>query len=121
MTTETIGIGSTLYLYDDRYRPREGSPLERERTCYRPHVITGETRGKWLADDGFGEYEINKRTLLMSGADRRYGPRQFYTAAQVEDRLWDSTYRRAIVRLIERASVDQLRAVAAAVGYEVGE
>lgn len=112
MTTDEIGIGTTLYLYEESYRPRDGSPAERERACYRPHVITGETRGKWLTD----RYEINKKTLLVSERSP-YGARQFYTAQQVEDRLWDAHHRRAIVRLIERASTDQLRAVAAAVGY----
>lgn len=116
MTTETIEIGTTLYLYDDRYRPREGSPLERERACYRPHVITGETRGKWLTRHG----EINKRTLLISERSP-YDARQFYTAAQVADRLWDGPHRRALARLIEGASVDQLRAVAAAVRYVAEE
>lgn len=115
MTTDEIGIGTTLYLYDDRYRAGE-TPLERERACYRPHVITGETRGKWLTRHG----EINKRTLLISERSP-YGARQFYTVTQVEDRLWDSVHRRALVRLIECASVDQLRAVAAAVGYDAGE
>lgn len=116
MTTDEIGIGTILYLYDERYRPREGSPLERERACYRPYAITGETRGKWVTRHG----EINKRTLLISERSP-YDARQFYTAVQVADRLWDGPHRRAIVRLIERASIDQLRAVADAVGYEVGE
>lgn len=122
--SDEIGIGTVLYLYDDRYRTRntEVSPAERERACYRPHTITGETRGKWLlgGDDG-GWYEANKKTLKMSGADRRYATPQFYTARQVEDRLWDVQHRRVLVRLVERADAATLREVAAAIGYHPDE
>ena len=112
MTTDEIKVGDTLYVYDEWYRGGV-TTLERERAKYRPHVITGETAGKWVLRVG----DFNKRTLKESGGRRR----QAYTASQVEDRLWDGTHRRAIVRLIERASTDQLRAVAAAIGYVAEE
>ena len=108
-----------MYLYEAW--PHGGdTPIERERAKFCPHAITGETPGKWLlaAGDG-GWYEVNKRTLLMSGA--RDGNRQFYTARQVEVRLWDMQHRRAIVRLIEYADVATLQKVATTIGYHPDE
>lgn len=110
MIADEIGIGAILYVHED-WRRVDGTPAERERAKYRPREIRAATRTRWTLENGLS---ISRETLKGRDGQR------FYTAQQVEDRIWERVHCPTLLRLIEQADAATLRRVAEAAGY-VGE
>lgn len=110
-STRLLGIGSTIWLFDNNRRiypePRgehNGGPIYREH--WRPVTIEGETARSWVTS-WYGK-KVPKR-----------GPRQgvAFTDAEVDADVWAHDHRYKIVRMVELCEVETLKAIAQAVGY----
>ncbi len=110
---EPIGIGSTIWIFDENHRVyhkdtagrSEGGPIYREH--WRPVVITGETSRSWI---------IGSRWDLKIP---KHGPHPAacFTEAEMNDYCWANDYRSKVVRCVERCDAAKLRQIAAIVGY----
>lgn len=111
-------IGDTVYRFDINrrvYRDKSpgsfggGGPIYSEH--FEPLKIIGESKSSWLLEH---RYSVGKRVL----ASAKTFPRRFFTAAQMDDDIWANEHRYAIREKLTRTPVDQLRQVAAIIGYE---
>ena len=108
-------IGDTLYYFDinrRRYAKPEpgrifGDLIYAEH--FEPREIIGENKVSWLMPYGG---KANKKDPKKSG---------YYTAEQMADAIWLKEHRHKIRNMIERASADQVRAIAEILGYRSDE
>lgn len=114
-----LKIGDTLYRFDGNLRKYRddgrGGPIYREH--FEPLKIIGETRVSWLLERN---WTANKKTL-SSAAALEYGGRGFFTAEGMEGDIWQHVHRHKIRELLDRASVEKLKQVAAILGYVESE
>lgn len=117
-----LKVGDTLFQFDENHRVYRhdekgrplGGPVYSEH--FVPFTIRGETKFSWLT--GYrGDIKVNKKTL-RSSADRGYLPHQWYTVEERDGMLWLAEHRHKIIRRLEGATLDQLKQVAAIVGYQ---
>ncbi len=110
-------IGDTIYRFDINrrvYRDRTpgsfggGAPIYSEH--FEPLKIIGESKASWLLEH---RQSVGKRVLAFNGY-----PRKFFTAEQMDDDIWANEHRYNIKERLTRVSVEQLRKVAAIIGYE---
>jgi hypothetical protein len=80
-------IGDTVWVWDGNvrvYKDKGGGPDFR--SSFVAHVITAETKASWLLD---GEYsdalKVDKKTLLLRGANLYGKNREIYTSAEQVD------------------------------------
>lgn len=110
----TIGIGSTVWRFDENRRvyPKDSgigaSPIWREH--WRPVKIVGETSGSWVAqNDG----KINKKAP---------GQKWAFSQAEIDEREWVEVHRHQIrEHILQVTDPAVLRQIAALVGYEAKE
>lgn len=125
--TATIGVGSTVWVFDENRRvyPKEklppgklwpsGPPIWREH--WRPTAIKGETRVSWILENG---RKVNKRDL----ADGKV--RGVLTSeADLDAACYVNQHAREVGERVQRLAGGQkaaevLRQIAALVGYDDG-
>lgn len=115
-----LKVGDTIYKFDENHRVYRrnadgratGGPIYSE--YFRPHIIAGETKLSWLSGPR-GEDKINKKTMKEAG--RGSHGYQWHTKASMEDHLWSAIHRHEIIQRVQQASIDELKQIAALVGY----
>lgn len=116
--SEEVKIGDTLYQFDMNKRAYD--PVTRA-SIYAEHFragkIVGETPRSWLVDWGSGALKVSKKDLTQAG-DRGYMGFRWYTEQGMADDIWKKDHRIAIEGMLAGATADQLRQIAAIVGYQ---
>ena len=106
-----LKIGDTLWHQDDNGRLRWCSAK-----------VLSETKLSWIvADPKYADAptmhsKVNKKTMLESLG--RYGHRRWYTVAQKDAKDWRDQHCGPIMNRVQFADADQLRQIAAIVGYD---
>ena len=114
-----LKVGDMLYSFDTNrrtYRPNPpGQSYSSGGPIYERHFeaekIVGETKLSWVMERGA---KINKKTFSTPTS---YGFSGYFTKSAMDSDIWKHSHRHKIVREVERASADQLRAIAQIVGY----
>jgi hypothetical protein len=124
-----IGIGSTVWVFDQNHREYPPTPAGRlwptSGPIYRAHwvatKITGENRLNWITCYGKIPKKPNadgQRRIPRGG----YSPiRVAFTPAEVDDDVWLHEHARRIAERTERCDVATLKKIAALIGYEPTE
>jgi hypothetical protein len=113
--TMAIKIGDTLHHFDTNRRQYTAPAPGREwgdliyAEHFTAHVIVGETTGAWIVESGYGRPQKVGRRLIGKGV--------WFTDAGKADHLWVYSHRYKLRELLDRATADQLRAVADVLGY----
>lgn len=108
--SDAIKIGETLWRQDDNGRLRWVSV-----------EVIGESSRSWIVvEPRYRDAErlrckVSKKDMLESLG--RYGHRRYYTPAQRDAKEWRSQHCGPIMNLVQFADADQLRQIAAIVGY----
>lgn len=124
--TDEIRIGATLYRFDFNRRVYQRSPDGRTNgpPIYAEHFergeVIGETPRSWICSlKGWGEFKVNKKTMLESG--KGYSPFRWYTEGERADEIWLKENRHALsARIANCRSVAALKAVALALDIHEG-
>lgn len=109
-------IGETFYYFDGNHRVYErdgqgrasGGPIYAEH--FRPIVVFGETSRSWLAG-----WENNPRKIPKKDF------KGYYTHETMQDAIWAKSHRYKILDLVKYCSVEDLKEVAVAIGYNSKE
>lgn len=117
MSTDQIGIGSTIWIFDPNRRvyprdehgkvPISAGPIYREHWI--PIKIVGENRRSWILE--YWNKKIPKK-----------GPHHgaCFTQKEVDDDVWLSDHRHKVCESVRRCgNADALRAIADIVGYKI--
>ena len=102
-------IGDTVYQFDANHRVYESGasmsgPIYSKH--FRPYVIVGIEKRSWL--------------IALPGANwtKKVSKGKVVTAQQMEDQCWHEDHRMRVVRLVQRADVATLQAIARLVCYD---
>ena len=105
-------IGDVFYFFEENHRvydkTKGSGPIYREH--FRPRYIVGQEKQSWLVSrnaDGKFPSKISKQHFL----------KKHYTAQQVDDRCWEEQHRYRICDLVNRCTIDELKQIAAILGY----
>jgi hypothetical protein len=108
--------GKTLKVGDFIYLKREGFGRDNTKKefigLWHKVEIVGETRVSWVLKSSRNKTVVNKRALA---AGRVGGC--VISIEEIEEKWWERKNRYSIARAVERASPDQLRAIAKIIGY----
>jgi hypothetical protein len=127
--SETLGVGSTVYLFDQNcrvYQKNEdgraiGPPIWIEH--WRPYKIVGENRMMWLLEGG---EKFPKKNGTRTAARGGYTGMTVATSWEaVKEQEWLHVHRYSIARAVERcqdiSTLRQISAILLSTGVEVGE
>jgi|CXWL01.1.fsa_nt_gi hypothetical protein len=111
-------IGDTLYWFDGNTRVYD-QPGFGGRAVYAKHFvplkIVGENNVSWILER---DWKVNKKTGKGEARSYSYGGRGFFTAEGMADDIWQHEHRHKILREVERAPLDQIKKIAAIIGYD---
>jgi hypothetical protein len=106
-------IGDTLYNFDVNRRvytkPENGFGKIIYSKHFHPLKIIGETRMSWLLEHGYRAKKKGDDPMSRGG---------FYTAEEMADNIWVNDHRHKVRDLLDRAPAEQIRQVAAVLGYQ---
>jgi len=112
----TLKIGDTLYRFDGNRRVygsgMRGAPIYREH--FQPLKIIGENKVSWILENNWKA----KKKDLSSARAFQFGGRGFFTEEDMEADIWRKDHRYAIRDLLDKAPTDQLKQIAAILGYD---
>lgn len=112
-----IAIGTYLYAQTGRgHRADE---------AFTSHLVVGDTGQSWLVSTEPGRKpaltgrtrKINKKTMLEANGYQAGMPMRWYTQPAMMDKRYTEANRFKIARMVEHCEADQLRAIAAIVGF----
>lgn len=119
-----LKIGDTLWHFDGNRREyRKGDKFGGSGPIYSKHFapyrIVGETERSWLVGE-HGKVKVNKKTL-ESAVQYSLAARGYFTESAMQDDIWSHAHRPHIINLVRRCTPEQLRQIAAIVGYDPEE
>lgn len=116
-----IGIGSTVWVFDENSREYRKNGAGWGSAIYRAHWVpvnvTGENRASWLVGNRYASFSKTRPHRTKATA---YGSRRVAVSAQeVDDDCWVNGSRAAIGAMVMRCEdAAILRQIAALVGYK---
>lgn len=116
----SLGVGSSLWIYSDRWRYSRNGPPEIER--YDMHTISGETKLSWLvALNVWDTLKVSKKDLTFAlGEGRRGQAYSDYEALhkKVTEQSYVNKHRYTISSHVQSLGYDLLKQVADLIGYK---
>lgn len=111
-------VGDCLFEFNENHRVYKTDANGANRVVYRKHFlqhwIIGEEGRSWVVvSSPPGERQWGKEKIGKSSV----GKGKWFTADQMEDKVWAREHRYAVTRLLEHADVPTLRRIADALGY----
>ena len=113
-----IGIGTILYRFDENRRvyKRDENNRPYGGAIYAEHFVPveihGETKLSWICGPSYAISKVNKKEIMTG----RSG--DFFTAEGMNDQIWIEDHRHRVRDRLYSATADQLRQIAAILGYK---
>lgn len=117
-----LKIGDTVFVFESERRSRDDDTAEeRYRRRFVEKTIAGETKQSWLVGEGYRQVKVSKKTMTYSNGSGLQPGQVWTTKEAVEDEIFRMCWCHRIGDRVKYATAEQLKQIAAIVGWEKPE